>query len=607
MADFGDWRKMKIANLKIRIKLLLIYFFCVLIPIILTDATILYTVNHNFKTEKNKEKQFLMDRIAYNLNEIIEGCILFTNNIYLDRQLNDFLNKSYMNNSEYYREYMEFLEINNIAYNYNNGKLFKVQVYADNNTILNGGKISTIDTIEDTNWYRQFKDSGEDIQLYTYYDVMKRNATGSGTARTISIIRNMNNFGISGIEKVLKIDIDYNLMLKNVLNEKIDANIYVKNQDYILFSNDFSVHSMQPYPLADTISMYDNTLSKDFVTGRKTWTVVVRSQDTPFWTVAFENKGILLLVLLNIFMPSLLIYFVGKSISRRLFLVVSHMNRVKKGQFEEIEDYTGEDEIGEVILSYNLMVRKIRNLIDVVFKDKTEKQALELSKKQAELKAIQSQVNPHFLFNTLEAIRMRSLIKEEYETADIIGELAILFRKSMTWGNDNITIDEELSFVDKYINIQRYRFGDKLKYNKTVMEECRRYMIPKLTIVTFIENAFVHGIETSTKDGLISLTIKKDKNHLIIQVEDNGQGIEGEKLIELKQILSNADSMSLNNSSSTGVLNSFLRFKMYSEQEIIFDIDSEPDKGTRITIQLPLSKIVNAHQNTKDKGGRDND
>lgn len=598
---------MKLYNLKIRIKLLLIYIFCVLIPIILTDATILFTVNSNSKAEKNKEIQFLMDRIAYNINETIEGCIMFTNNIYLDRQLNEFLNRSYINNTKYYREYMEFLEYNNLGYNYNNGKLFKVQVYADNNTILNGGKIATIDMIRDTEWYQNFKDNSEDIQLYTYYDDMKRYATGSGTARTISIIRNMNNFGVSGIEKVLKIDIDYNLMLKNLLNEKIDADIYVRNQEHILFSNQQNVNSMKPYPLADSIGEKKNTLSKDFITGREIWTVVVQHEDVAFWTVIFKNKNLLTLILLNVFMPSILIYFVGKSISRRLSLVVSHMNKVKKGQFEEIKDFSGEDEIGEVILSYNLMIRKIRNLIDVVFKDKSEKQALELSKKQAELKAIQSQVNPHFLFNTLEAIRMRSLIKKEDETADIIGELAILFRKSMTWGSDYISIDEELSFVDKYINIQRYRFGDKLKYTETVMEECRQYMVPKLAIVTFIENAFVHGIETSVHDGLITLTITKNSDYLYIRIVDNGQGIEEDKLMQMKQLLSNASSTMLNNSSSTGVLNSFLRFKMYCDQDFVFNIDSKPDNGTSIAIQLPLSKVVTSNHDAKERGDTKND
>lgn len=593
---------MKLYNLKIRTKLLLIYFFCVIIPIILTDATILFTVNNNSKAEKNKEIQFLMDRIAYNIYETIESCILFTNNIYLDRQLNEFLNQSYINNNTYYREYVEFLEYNNLGYNYNNGKLFKVQVYADNNTILNGGKISTIDMIKDTEWYQSFKENGEDIQLYTYYDDMKRYATGSGTARTISIIRNMNNFGDSDIEKVLKIDIDYNFMLRNILYEKIDADIYVRNQEHILFSNQQNVNGMKPYPLADSISENKNTLSKDFVTGRKIWTVVVQQEDVAFWTVIFENKSLITLIWLNIFMPSILIYFFGKSIGKRLSLVVSHMNEVKKGRFEEIKDSINDDEIGEVIISYNLMIRKIRNLIDVVFKDKSEKQALELSKKQAELKAIQSQVNPHFLFNTLEAIRMRSLIKSEHETADIIGELAILFRKSMTWGNDYISIDEELSFVDKYINIQRYRFGDKLKFTEIVMEECREYMVPKLAIVTFIENAFVHGIETSANDGLITLTIKKEFDYLYIQIVDNGKGIEEEKLIEMKRMLSNANSMMLNNSASTGVLNSFLRFKMYCDQDFVFNIESKPDNGTSITIQLPLSKVSTVKHNVKDKG-----
>lgn len=593
---------MKLYNLKIRTKLLLIYFFCVIIPIILTDATILFTVNNNSKAEKNKEIQFLMDRIAYNIYETIESCILFTNNIYLDRQLNEFLNQSYINNNTYYREYVEFLEYNNLGYNYNNGKLFKVQVYADNNTILNGGKISTIDMIKDTEWYQSFKENGEDIQLYTYYDDMKRYATGSGTARTISIIRNMNNFGASDIEKVLKIDIDYNFMLRNILYEKIDADIYVRNQEHILFSNQQNVNGMKPYPLADSISENKNTLSKDFVTGRKIWTVVVQQEDVAFWTVIFENKSLITLIWLNIFMPSILIYFFGKSIGKRLSLVVSHMNEVKKGRFEEIKDSINDDEIGEVIISYNLMIRKIRNLIDVVFKDKSEKQALELSKKQAELKAIQSQVNPHFLFNTLEAIRMRSLIKSEHETADIIGELAILFRKSMTWGNDYISIDEELSFVDKYINIQRYRFGDKLKFTEIVMEECREYMVPKLAIVTFIENAFVHGIETSANDGLITLTITKKFDYLYIRIVDNGKGIEEEKLIEMKRILSNANSTMLNNSASTGVLNSFLRFKMYCDQDFVFNIESKPDNGTSITIQLPLSKVSTVKHNVKDKG-----
>ncbi len=596
---------MKFNNLKIRNKLLLIYFFCVLIPIILTDVIILFTVNNNSKADKYKEMQFLMDRIAYNLNETVEGCILFTNNLYMDRPLDEFLNRSYINNMTYYDEYIKLLKINSLSYNYNNGILFKIQVFADNDTILNGGKIATVNMIKDTEWYQAYKESGEDIFLHTYYDELKRYATGSGTSKTISIIRNLDNYGYKGIEKLLKIDIDYNLMLMDVLNEKIDADIYVRNQDYILFSNQPNQNSMKPYESANSIEEEKITMSHTFITGKQNWEIVVQSEDTAFWTVILEYDGLLLLVLLNIFMPSLLIYFVGKSISKRLSLVANHMDKVKREQFEEIVSLPGEDEIGELIRSYNLMIRKIRNLIEVVFKGKAEKQALELSKKQAELKAVQSQVNPHFLFNTLESIRMRSLIKGEDETADIIGELAILFRKSMIWGSDFITIEEELSFVEKYINIQRYRFGDKLKYYHYVMEECRQYLVPKLAISTFVENAFIHGIETTVGDGVISLTVTMNSDYLFIEISDNGKGINEEKLKEMKEMLSRADSKMLNEAESTGMLNAFLRLKMYCDGNVTFDIDSAPDNGTDITIQLPLVSVESRmiKDRLKDKGG----
>ena len=99
---------MKLSNMKIRTKLLMIYFFCVLIPIILTDAIILYTVNRNSREDKVREIQFLMDRIAYNMKETIESCFLFTNGLYLDQHLDEFLERDFADGVTYYSQYMEF-------------------------------------------------------------------------------------------------------------------------------------------------------------------------------------------------------------------------------------------------------------------------------------------------------------------------------------------------------------------------------------------------------------------------------------------------------------------------------------------------------------------
>lgn len=581
-------KKITFNNLKIRSKLLLIYAVCVFIPIIFTDAIVLYTVNHSAKEKQAKDLQHVMERVEYNLRETLKGYISFTNNLYNNRSLDEFLNTKYPDYITYYDSYVTLMNNNSLSYNYNNGILNKIQVFADNDTILSGGNIADINMVKDTDWYKEFNDRKADIFIYTYYDEARKYIAGGGTSRTISIIRKMGNYSFDRIEKLLKIDIDYNFMLKDVQNEKIDAKIYVRNQEHILFSNLPNENSMKDYMPASTLDTSKITMSKAFKAGNQEWEIIIMSEDTPFWSVIFENKGLILLILLNVFIPSLLIYFVGKSISKRLTLVATFMDKVKKEQFEVIDCQEGEDEIGNLIRSYNLMVLKIRNLIEVVFKGNAEKQSLELSKKEAELKAVQSQVNPHFLFNTLETIRMRSLLKRETETADIIGQLAILFRKSMDWGSDYSTIEEEISFVEKYINIQRYRFGDKIKYYHYITEACKNYKLPKLAIATFIENACIHGIEATVNDGIISLTITKSSEYLFIEISDNGRGFEREKHEEVCRMIEYADSKMLYEAKSTGILNAFLRLKMYCDGNISFDIDSTLENGTDIMIKMPL-------------------
>lgn len=581
-------KKFSLNNFKIRTKLLLIYCFCVLIPIIFTDAIILYTVNSNYKENRKKDLTYVMERVKSNLTDTVESCILFTYNLYSDEKLNDFLSKQYQNNLDYYEDYTDILRYNGLSYNYNYGRLYKIITYADNDTLINGGSIARLETAEDTDWYKAYVESGQDIFLYTYYDSDKKYIPGTGTSRTISVIRKLDYFDKRGMTKILKVDLDYTNMLKDVLNEKIDGEIYIRNDEVVLFSNLPSASGMRKYEPADSVLLEDSTMSMTFPIGSQEWEIIIKAKEIPFWLVLFENQWLITIVLFNIFLPTILIYFVGKSISQRLMLIDSYMVKVEKEQFELIDISEGEDEIGKLIKRFNLMVSRIKELIEVVFKGQAEKQALELAKKNAELKAVQSQVNPHFLFNTLESIRMRSLIKNENETANIIGELAVLFRKSMTWGDDYITVEKELGFIDNYIHIQRYRFGDKIKYYHYVMDECKKCLVPKLSISTFIENACIHGIETTEKEGVISLTITKDNEYLLVEISDNGKGMDESKLNELRRMISNADSKMLYETKSTGVLNAYLRLMMYSDGNVKFDIDSKPEGGTDIVFRLPL-------------------
>ncbi|MDI9488473.1 MAG: sensor histidine kinase [Bacillota bacterium] len=582
--------KFSLNNYRIRTKLLLVYCFCVLIPIIFTDAIIIYTVQKNYRENHIRDLTYSMERVKTNLADKVNNCILFTYNLYSNEKLNEFLTKEYKNHLDYYEHYMTMLKYNSLNFNYNYGRIYKIIIYTDNDTLVSGGSIAKLDSAKDTNWYKAFLESGQDIFIYSYYDSAKKYIPGSGTSRTISIIRRLNYFDKQDMSKILKVDLDYSYMLKDVLNEKIDGEIYVKNKKNILFSNKPSASGVREYEPASSINSDQATMSMTFQTGFEEWEILIVAKETPFWSVISKNIWLIPIVLFNFFIPTILIFLIGKSISGRLKLVSSYMGKVENEQFELIKIKEGEDEIGKLITRYNMMVTKIKELIEVVFKGQAEKQALELAKKNAELKALQSQVNPHFLFNTLESIRMRSLIKNELETAEIIGGLAVLFRKTMTWGDDYITVEEEMEFVEKYMDIQNYRFGDKIRYYHYVMDECKKCLVPKLSISTFIENACVHGIETRDKEGVISVTVTKKEEYLLIEISDNGKGIDDNRLNELKNMIEGADSSMLHNTKSTGILNAYLRLKMYSNSDILFDIDSKPDSGTDILIGLPFNK-----------------
>ena len=118
-----------------------------------------------------------------------------------------------------------------------------------------------------------------------------------------------------------------------------------------------------------------------------------------------------------------------------------------------------------MIRNYNCMVKRTNELIQTVYKNKLKEQEILVGRKNAELLALQSQINPHFLFNALESIRMRSILKKEEETADMVEKLAIMQRQYVDWGNDSVRIEQELEFVKAYLSLQKYRFGERLNYS----------------------------------------------------------------------------------------------------------------------------------------------
>lgn len=582
-------------NYSIKKKLSIIYVICVLIPLIITDSIVYFTTENNLKKEQKINMEHVIERVEYNIKSDVESAISVSNYLYADSKLNDLITTRYNNEMDFYDKYNQMMQSNVIKYYFSNQKVYKVNIYTSNNTIISGSDFFKItNEVRKENWYKQFVNNNNNITICVNYDSKRSDYISNNSSRVISIIRKLDYYK-DDTEKIIKIDMDYNSIADKILNEKMEDNLYLCTDNNILISNKDTEYKNKDFEDICQIQKRDVMIEQElkFSNVKKPWKIIISGDKvSPISSSNQHIKVILgLLIIFNLILPTVVIYAVSKSLGDRVKIINNYLDMVKHEEFHEIKCSEGKDEIGKLIKTYNLMVSKIKQLIEVAFKEEVEKKTLQLSKNQAELKALQSQINPHFLFNILESIRMRSLIKGEEETADIIEKLALLLRTTINWGNDHITIEDEINFVESYLKIQQYRFGDKLSYEFKIDEAARTVKIPKLSILSLVENSCVHGIENVSRNANVYIDIYLEENYLIVKIFDTGCGMTKEKLQEVRRKIKSGANELFKNNKSIGMLNSYMRLQKYCNNNMEFYITSVVDKGTDIIIKIDTEKI----------------
>ena len=233
----------------------------------------------------------------------------------------------------------------------------------------------------------------------------------------------------------------------------------------------------------------------------------------------------------------------------------------------------GATEIEALSQSYEHMVGKIQNLMKQVRQE-------EISLRKTELKALQAQINPHFLYNTLDAIGW--LCEEERcrDAVEMVNALAKLFRISISKGHELITIEKEVEHAGSYLKIQNFRYKNQFSYDFQIEEECLRYYCNKITLQPIIENAIYHGLDRMVDEGHIQIRIYSEGEDVIFRVEDNGVGMSEE---QCRSILHKEPG----DNSGIGIKNVNDRIKIYFGKEYGLSIESELDEGTTVIIRMP--------------------
>ncbi|MGO5012184.1 sensor histidine kinase [Niallia sp. Sow4_A1] len=587
------WEKSLLAlllnNIKISKKMFLIYLLAVVIPIVLTNLIIIHSIRENENIQQNKLMEITIERMKYHLNESLNEITEVSNYISRDMKINEFLQKKYKDNVDYYSDYISLIQENIINSFYVSQALESIEIYTNNPTIVNGGVFWDLRAVENTDWYKIYKENNQNMILYPYYEENKQFPPKLESSRTISFIRELPN-GNNGYKSIVKININYYRLLANIKNEDLSNTIVIAYKDQIIFSNHGYENKNAMFRPLESNEKRAFNLSDSFLAINDRWDIYISNNQTNILDL-IENKKTVLLVLIifNFLFPTLIILLINKSFQDRIALTEQHLLKVEKGIFERININEGKDEIGDLIRSYNFMVVKIDELLGEVYKKEREQQKIELAKTKAELNALQSQVNPHFLYNTLDSIRMRNLLNGDKESATVINELALLFRRMTKWSDSYfVTVEEEIAYVQRYLNIQKYRFVDRLNFSIYVEEECKAYYIPKMLIVTFVENACIHGIEKKKDGGEISIIVSKQDEAIYIEILDSGIGMDEKRLMKIKESLEKNDITTSNWEESTGILNAYLRLKMHYQQEVELVMESQMHNGTEVCIKLPI-------------------
>lgn len=567
----------------------LIYLLAVVIPIVLTNLIIIHSIRENENIQQNKLMEITIERMKYHLNESLNEITEVSNYISRDMKINEFLQKKYKDNVDYYSDYISLIQENIINSFYVSQALESIEIYTTNPTIVNGGVFWDLRAIENTDWYKIYKENNQNMILYPYYEENKQFPPKLESSRTISFIRELPN-GNNGYKSIVKININYYRLLANIKNEDLSNTIVIAYKDQIIFSNHGSENKNAMFRPLESNEKPAFNLSDSFLAINDRWDIYISNNQTNIFDL-IENKKTVLLVLIifNFLFPTLIILLINKSFQDRIALTEQHLLKVEKGIFERININEGKDEIGDLIRSYNFMVVKIDELLGEVYKKEREQQKIELAKTKAELNALQSQVNPHFLYNTLDSIRMRNLLNGDKESATVINELALLFRRMTKWSDSYfVTVEEEIAYVQRYLNIQKYRFVDRLNFSIYVEEECKVFYIPKMLILTFVENACIHGIEKKKDGGEISIIVSKQDEAIYMEILDSGIGMDEKRLMKIKESLEKNDITTSNWEESTGILNAYLRLKMHYQQEVELVMESKMHHGTEVCIKLPI-------------------
>jgi two-component system sensor histidine kinase YesM len=474
-----------------------------------------------------------------------------------------------------------------------NNDIFRVRLYVNDNYIYSteGLNLYGINQAVGSNWFSVLKEyNSKNLWVPSSYleYVEISNLKLLSVAATI---KNPDDY--SKAIGFLRVDFKKQ-MIEDIIKKanSVDGSLtYIQNfKDDVIVSSDEKL--IEKYKikneLAEKLSNSGTELHKININNEKCLvsSSLINNTDWNIITVVPYSKilsGInslrLALILLMFLIGTIAYYFAYKfslSITNRISKLNKAMHKVYEGNFNMRIENSSKDEIGELIDDYNFMISRMAVLIEEQYKSGKEV-------KNAELKALQAQINPHFLYNTLDMINWMSFKNMNTEISEAVKSLAKFYKLSLSKGKDIVTLGDEISHISSYVQIQNMRYSNRICLVVNVDEKITHYSIIKITLQPIIENAILHGIlGKGAENGVITISGKVENDILFVYVSDDGTGIPKELLDKIF-----TGDISSKKGSGYGIKNIDQRIKLYYGENYGLTFRSELGKGTEVEIKIP--------------------
>ncbi|WP_340025828.1 sensor histidine kinase [Paenibacillus sp. FSL K6-1096] len=586
--------------MKLKYKLIFFYIIVVMIPVLIAGFILTNYFREGALNRAISQATNNVDKIKSQLSSKLRVPTDISNLLYFNEELEKLVNTRYPSILELTKAYLDYTDFKEYVLRYR--EVSNIRFFIDNPTLVDDMSIAPVTpAIKEKSWYVK---AMQNNQIYWMYipDKEPQIISSKGTINKLSLVRQVPylEYSKSGVLMVQVAQDELNQML---YQEPFDT-LVIDEQGYIVAAKD-------PMLVGSTVDAYD--LGMDVQAKEKgVFTAEVKNKDSyviideivPALSVSklkivsvFETKSILndankvsklgLVIVFGVLLVALaLVYTISLLTTNRLLRLSRQLNQVALGNLNAVSHIDGTDEIGQLSRQFNYMVSSINQLITQVIESNEKNSTLEIAQREIKLKMMASQIHPHFLFNALESIRMNAHLKGEKEIANIVRQLGKLMRKNLEVGRERAPLKEEVEMIRSYLEIQKFRYEDRLEYEIAFDAGAAEVMLPPLIIQPLVENSVVHGLENKEGTVHVSIAITLNGNKEVqVVVQDDGIGMTEERLAAIMEVITKTEE---EEHGRIGLRNVQQRLTLYYGEAHGLRITSREGEGTQIAFSVPV-------------------